>query len=53
VAEQALIAANRAKIEQLKTLPRGADELELGDLMSLPWQVLTGRMSYGEAIPNS
>jgi hypothetical protein len=31
-AEQALIASNRAKIEHLKTLPQGADEIELGDL---------------------
>lgn len=32
-AEQALIAANRARVEELKSLPRGIDELELGDLL--------------------
>lgn len=31
--EQALVAANRAKIEQLKSQPQGVDELELGDLL--------------------
>jgi hypothetical protein len=35
VGEQALIAANRAKIKELRTLPQGADDLELGDLLRI------------------
>jgi hypothetical protein len=34
-AEQRLIAANRAKIEELQTLPQGAEDLELADLLHM------------------
>lgn len=34
-AEEALIAANRARIEQLKTLPQGVDEPDLGLMLHL------------------